>query len=428
MSRRSQAITSRLVAEIALYEPQSTGGGGGGITQLTDNVLAGPGAGSVPATVVKINGATVPVAGALTPGDVLTVTGPAALAYSPPAVGGITQLTGQVTAGPGSGSQAAKVAAQQANTLYVSTAGSDISGNGNIFNPFATYNHAAAVAIAGGAAAGNFWTVLFTPGMYAQNVNIQPWVDLCGTDTTNNAAFASGAIELNGTFSLGLGFAGAGPLFSGVSNVSFGNDITLDFLTPGVTLGGVQFFNSILQNLTVLGGGLVIRCGLTSAITGNVNVQDARLDVSAAEISGNLAVTSPSFGSEVFLIVSSIDASLSIDGSDGFASTVKNLGSVVRSTVALNGANASYVTSIEGYGNTTTITGGAPLPQVYGSGSSSVGQAFLADGGGNWVIGNVATGAYSPAVPGNWAGAPPTTIQQALDRIAANTTNTHPIP
>jgi hypothetical protein len=31
-------------------------------------------------------------------------------------------------------------------------------------------------------------------------------------------------------------------------------------------------------------------------------------------------------------------------------------------------------------------------------------------------------------VSGNWAGSAPTTVQQALDRIAANTTNAHPIP
>lgn len=35
---------------------------------------------------------------------------------------------------------------------------------------------------------------------------------------------------------------------------------------------------------------------------------------------------------------------------------------------------------------------------------------------------------YTPAVPGNWAGSAPTTVQQALDRIAANVGNTHPIP
>lgn len=41
---------------------------------------------------------------------------------------------------------------------------------------------------------------------------------------------------------------------------------------------------------------------------------------------------------------------------------------------------------------------------------------------------NAASALYSPAVPGNWAGSPPTTVQQALDRIAANTANAHPIP
>jgi hypothetical protein len=35
---------------------------------------------------------------------------------------------------------------------------------------------------------------------------------------------------------------------------------------------------------------------------------------------------------------------------------------------------------------------------------------------------------YTPGVPGNWANTAPTTVKQALDRIAANTTNAHPIP
>lgn len=36
--------------------------------------------------------------------------------------------------------------------------------------------------------------------------------------------------------------------------------------------------------------------------------------------------------------------------------------------------------------------------------------------------------AYTPAVSGNWVGPAPTTVQEALDRIAANTGNAHPIP
>lgn len=60
------------------YEPGSSGG----ISQLTGDVTAGPGTGSQAATVVKVNGATVPAAGALTTGNVLQVSAAAALVYA----------------------------------------------------------------------------------------------------------------------------------------------------------------------------------------------------------------------------------------------------------------------------------------------------------------------------------------------------------
>jgi hypothetical protein len=49
-------------------------------------------------------------------------------------------------------------------------------------------------------------------------------------------------------------------------------------------------------------------------------------------------------------------------------------------------------------------------------------------GGTPFLLDNAIRVAYTPNVPGNWSGAAPTTVQQALDRIAANTTNAHPIP
>lgn len=59
----------------------SVTGGGGGISALTGDVTAS-GSGSVAATVARINGATVPAAGALTTGNTLGVTGGSALGYS----------------------------------------------------------------------------------------------------------------------------------------------------------------------------------------------------------------------------------------------------------------------------------------------------------------------------------------------------------
>ena len=164
--RASIVQTTRLVAENGLYMPTPvSGGGGGGITQLTGDVLAGPAVGTTPATVVRINGATVPVAGALTTGAVLRVTGASALGYGPvnlalpaavtgllplanitpgantqvltttggvavwaaPVASGINQLTGDVTAGPGSGSVAATVA--RINGATVPAAGALTTGN-----------------------------------------------------------------------------------------------------------------------------------------------------------------------------------------------------------------------------------------------------------------------------------------------------------
>lgn len=73
---------------------------GTGITQLSGDVTAGPGSGSVAATVVKANGATVPAAGALTTGNVLQVSGASALSYGPVNLaGGSNYISGTLPTG-----------------------------------------------------------------------------------------------------------------------------------------------------------------------------------------------------------------------------------------------------------------------------------------------------------------------------------------
>lgn len=73
---------------------------GTGITQLSGDVTAGPGSGSVAATVVKANGASVPAAGSLTTGNVLQVSGASALSYGPVNLaGGSNYISGTLPAG-----------------------------------------------------------------------------------------------------------------------------------------------------------------------------------------------------------------------------------------------------------------------------------------------------------------------------------------
>jgi hypothetical protein len=91
------------------------GGSGSGITQLTGDVDAGPGSGSQAATVVGLQ--THPVsAAAPAVGNVLTWGG-ASWAPAAVPVSGITQLTGDVAAGPGTGSEAATVVGLQTHPV-----------------------------------------------------------------------------------------------------------------------------------------------------------------------------------------------------------------------------------------------------------------------------------------------------------------------
>lgn len=83
---------------------------GTGINQLTGDVTAGPGSGPQAATVGKLQG-SIALSGTPSSGQVLTATGSTAADWQTPSGGtGLNQLTGDVTAGPGSGSQIATLA------------------------------------------------------------------------------------------------------------------------------------------------------------------------------------------------------------------------------------------------------------------------------------------------------------------------------
>lgn len=130
------------LAQIATYiNANISGGGGGGITELTGDVAAGPGSGSQSAAVtgwasVSLDLTFLSPSAAQFPifvgptwslvsmsGDVtIDSSGVATVASS---AKGITQLTGDVTAGPGSGSQAGTVAKVKGTSI--STAGGSLT-------------------------------------------------------------------------------------------------------------------------------------------------------------------------------------------------------------------------------------------------------------------------------------------------------------
>ncbi len=100
----------------------------GGINQLTGDVTAGPGTGSQAATLASV--VTAGTAGDSTHYPIVTfdAKGRITSTSTQAASSGITQLTGDVTAGPGSGSQAASLAATTAVSNTVGGLGSVAAG------------------------------------------------------------------------------------------------------------------------------------------------------------------------------------------------------------------------------------------------------------------------------------------------------------
>ncbi len=107
-----------------------------GITELGGDVIAGPGTGLQNAIVAGIEG--IPVdATPPTPGQVLGYDGTWWTPTTLPADTGITELTGDVLAGPGSGSQAATVSALQGNPVssVLPSDGQVLTWNGSAWVP-----------------------------------------------------------------------------------------------------------------------------------------------------------------------------------------------------------------------------------------------------------------------------------------------------
>jgi hypothetical protein len=97
---------------------------------------------------------------------------------------------------------------------------------------------------------------------------------------------------------------------------------------------------------------------------------------------------------------------------------VENMLSLVS---VFSGASAGGPSALVDLGNDTS----GILPIIHGgtglSGLGALGTVLTSTGSGVSYQFIVAAGVkYGPAVPANWAGAPPTTVQEALDRIAAH--------
>jgi hypothetical protein len=319
------------------------------------------------------------------------------------------------------------------NTLYVTPSGNDTTGDGTFFKPFATIARANTKALTV-ATESTPYVVILGIGQYTENVAIVPYVTYITSGTQDDFnVVINGNLTLDPTWGTIAGYPD-----SGVEGVAVNGTTTLDFVAVGNTQGAVIFFNVDFND--------------TFAANGNNNLQGVLFELCSlldAESTTLTGVACESIGSNYgdLSIVSTAIASaqllsqgdqmgvpfgslntFTIDASAGMEAGFVGVVAGVASNVTLKGANASYTSGVSSIGQSVTLLDGAPAPVILGSGSAPVGSLLVATGTGNWTFNATGNYGYTPAVSGNWVGPAPTTVKEALDRIAANTGNAHPIP
>lgn len=196
------------------------GGAGGGITQLTQDVTAGPGAGAQAATVVGLQGN--PVSNAA-PGanEVLAWDG----AQWAPATGTVSI----------------------ASERWVTTGGSDISGDGSLSAPYATVG--AALASITTASPSSRWAVRVAAGAFteAAPLLLKPNVFIVGEDRNATRITAP-------SVSLDASWAGAADDRSGFANLTLIGACTFDFAAVTSSAGKLYSNNASFNSAVSFNG------------------------------------------------------------------------------------------------------------------------------------------------------------------------------
>jgi len=295
-------------------------------------------------------------------------------------------------------------------SLWVEKGGSDSAGDGSDDAPYLTITKAITVAktLALGGPTFQECAIYVGPGEFTENLVVPPWLNI--VSLAPFSAILNGNVTLDSPTWVADRSGFAGTILTGIYMLG---SITLDF--TGFALGDAfGLHGCIVGDVTVTGdavggasvdshevyfSGVISATGCSDASGGfntfNCYFADGEIHVVA---SATLDSTWHSIGDSTSPeqpVAITLDATAG-QPAVGFAmSALANGG-----TLTLNGAGASYTACLQAVPKLITLLNGAPPP----------------------VLMSFANGlGYTPGVPGNWAGAPPTTVQEALDRIAAKT-------
>jgi hypothetical protein len=158
--------------------------------------------------------------------------------------------TGTLTGGPVQSPAVGPVAPLGAQKLYVSTSGSDVTGDGTLANPFATIQKGVTSAVSGD-------TVMVLPGTYVGVVNVTKSLTLMGSGASTTTIEAPIDFATNGTYNHALTNFGTERAI-----VYVGSSSAITVTVHGFTIDGKSRGPAITQ-LAAYSGLLAERCNIT---------------------------------------------------------------------------------------------------------------------------------------------------------------------
>jgi hypothetical protein len=315
------------------------------------------------------------------------------------------------------------------NTLYVNPGGNDETGDGTFFRQFQTIARANE-ELRGVAAEGSAWLVFLGIGTYNEDVAVLPWVSYASGGTQDDFnVIINGNVTLDTSWST---TSGSFPIV-GIEALQILGTTTFDYAGVGAPQGQCCFFNVDFEDtVTLIGnsadfsqGGVFLFASVDDAV--QTNLTGVFCESYGSNFSGLSIISTATAPARLFSWGDLIgfpppilsEAAFVVDASAGTDAIFSAVGSAVTIGVTLKGTGASYTSTIEGIGRSVTLLDDAPSPAIVGSGSAPEGAVLVADGSGNWVFNSLGGVAFSATTPGNWAGAAPTDLAAAVNRISA---------
>ncbi len=288
----------------------------------------------------------------------------------------------------------------QTQIVYVSKGGDDGTATGSLALPFLTVK--AAVDSIVDSSPTKAYVVTIGPGEYDEDDFTLPVnVNLTGTVSGFNADSADyiTLLKSSGVGSLVITVATAASTITSISNISFG-EVELSS-AAGTSISQFFTINECSANNLTLNQGMpfvLINGGsLYSLITKARKVECYY--VSGTFVMINDAGTSPN----AYLGLFHCSGNATLDGTTGQTAFVEARGCWLNDlSVSGDGVTLDLDKGVTDNG-IITITGGTPTITFTNT-------------------------LYAPATPGDWAGTPPTTLEEAIDRIASVVGGVVPIP